>query len=69
LRLVDATGRPRPAAIAAALLLRPRLMGELRRLGAASRLACRNLAQAVAWLLDEKTFRDNVLAKTGPKDR
>jgi adenosylhomocysteine nucleosidase len=48
LKLVDRFGRPRPAAIAATLLRRPALIAPLRRLGASSHLAAKNLGAALA---------------------
>ena len=51
LKLVDAFGRPRPLAIAAALTRRPGLAASLKRLGASSRQAAGNLGVAVAGIV------------------
>jgi hypothetical protein len=51
-RMVDSTGRPRPLAIAGALLRHPTLMGHLRQLQANSRLALSRLTPALDLLLD-----------------
>jgi hypothetical protein len=53
LRFVDETGRPRPAAIAKGLLLRPALIPTLNRLRINSAIAGRALAVAVRTFLEE----------------
>jgi hypothetical protein len=53
LTLIDDTGRPRPAAVAALLLRRPGLVGPLRRLQADSRRALAQLVTTLATILQD----------------
>lgn len=53
LAFVDAKGRTRPVAVAAALVRRPSFVAELRKLGAASKIAAGRLGEAVKWLVEE----------------
>jgi len=53
LGFVDERGRTRPLAVAAAVLKRPSLVGPLKRLGAASRIASKMLGEGVRWLVGE----------------
>lgn len=56
LGMVDAFGRPRPASIAAALIRRPALIPELRRLGMNASAAATAAAKAVRILIETHVF-------------
>ena len=62
LRLVDSTGRPKPMALAKALLRRPALVGDLLRLRAASNLAGLNLGKAVCGIVEQITHSSSQLS-------
>jgi adenosylhomocysteine nucleosidase len=53
LKMVDEFGRPKPMAIAAALLRRPTLIPELRQLGSNANLAASNLATFIQAILSQ----------------
>jgi adenosylhomocysteine nucleosidase len=53
LRFVDERGSTRTLAVAVAILKRPALIGPLKKLGAASKIASKALAEGVRWLIEE----------------